>query len=156
QPTRKQVGDRLQATQQRQHDEHGGTHGGIDHAEPLARDGVSRCLAMRFDADTLGELFRHAARMRRNVPDLARSQPELEPDHGDQERDEQECEAKSHAERDRVWSRRNKSACENRARKIMSQPLSTASSMRDTRYDDNNLIWVDMEMSGLNPDCDRV
>jgi oligoribonuclease len=28
--------------------------------------------------------------------------------------------------------------------------------MRDPRYDDNNLIWVDMEMSGLNPDCDRV
>jgi oligoribonuclease len=28
--------------------------------------------------------------------------------------------------------------------------------MRDSRYDDNNLIWVDMEMSGLNPDCDRV
>ena len=28
--------------------------------------------------------------------------------------------------------------------------------MRDSRYGDNNLIWVDMEMSGLNPDCDRV
>jgi oligoribonuclease len=28
--------------------------------------------------------------------------------------------------------------------------------MRDSRYDDNNLIWVDMEMSGLNPDSDRV
>jgi oligoribonuclease len=28
--------------------------------------------------------------------------------------------------------------------------------MRDTRYDENNLVWVDMEMSGLNPDCDRV
>jgi len=28
--------------------------------------------------------------------------------------------------------------------------------MRDARFDDNNLIWVDMEMSGLNPDCDRV
>jgi oligoribonuclease len=28
--------------------------------------------------------------------------------------------------------------------------------MRDPRYDDNNLIWVDMEMSGLNPDSDRV
>jgi oligoribonuclease len=28
--------------------------------------------------------------------------------------------------------------------------------MRDQRYDDNNLIWVDMEMSGLNPDSDRV
>jgi oligoribonuclease len=28
--------------------------------------------------------------------------------------------------------------------------------MRDQRYDENNLIWVDMEMSGLNPDCDRV
>jgi oligoribonuclease len=28
--------------------------------------------------------------------------------------------------------------------------------MRDARYDENNLVWVDMEMSGLNPDCDRV
>jgi oligoribonuclease len=28
--------------------------------------------------------------------------------------------------------------------------------MRDPRYDENNLIWVDMEMSGLQPDCDRV
>jgi oligoribonuclease len=27
---------------------------------------------------------------------------------------------------------------------------------RDARYDENNLIWIDMEMSGLNPDSDRV
>lgn len=27
---------------------------------------------------------------------------------------------------------------------------------RDARYDENNLVWVDMEMSGLNPDSDRV
>ena len=27
---------------------------------------------------------------------------------------------------------------------------------RDARFDDNNLVWVDMEMSGLNPDSDRV
>jgi oligoribonuclease len=27
---------------------------------------------------------------------------------------------------------------------------------KDARYDDNNLIWVDMEMSGLNPDSDRI
>jgi oligoribonuclease len=30
------------------------------------------------------------------------------------------------------------------------------SSTRDPRYDESNLIWVDMEMSGLNPDSDRV
>jgi oligoribonuclease len=29
-------------------------------------------------------------------------------------------------------------------------------SLRHAAYDDNNLIWVDMEMSGLNPDSDRV
>lgn len=28
--------------------------------------------------------------------------------------------------------------------------------IRHASYDDNNLIWVDMEMSGLNPDSDRV
>jgi len=27
---------------------------------------------------------------------------------------------------------------------------------RHARFDDNNLIWVDMEMSGLNPDSDRI
>ena len=27
---------------------------------------------------------------------------------------------------------------------------------RHARYDENNLVWVDMEMSGLNPDTDRV
>jgi len=27
---------------------------------------------------------------------------------------------------------------------------------RDPRFDDNNLVWVDMEMSGLNPDSDRI
>ncbi|HEU0199811.1 MAG TPA: oligoribonuclease [Burkholderiaceae bacterium] len=27
---------------------------------------------------------------------------------------------------------------------------------RDARYDENNLVWIDMEMSGLNPDSDRV
>jgi len=31
-----------------------------------------------------------------------------------------------------------------------------APSPRHPRYDDNNLVWVDMEMSGLNPDSDRV
>ncbi len=27
---------------------------------------------------------------------------------------------------------------------------------RHPRYGETNLVWVDMEMSGLNPDCDRV
>ncbi len=36
----------------------------------------------------------------------------------------------------------------------MSQP--SASPARHARFDENNLIWVDMEMSGLNPDADRV
>jgi oligoribonuclease len=31
-----------------------------------------------------------------------------------------------------------------------------ATAARDARYDENNLIWIDMEMSGLNPDSDRV
>jgi len=30
------------------------------------------------------------------------------------------------------------------------------STPRDSRYDESNLIWIDMEMSGLNPDSDRV
>jgi oligoribonuclease len=39
--------------------------------------------------------------------------------------------------------------------KIMSQaPDSTAA--RAPSFDENNLVWVDMEMSGLNPDSDRV
>ncbi len=37
----------------------------------------------------------------------------------------------------------------------MSQRLET-SAARARHFDDNNLIWVDMEMSGLNPDSDRV
>jgi len=36
----------------------------------------------------------------------------------------------------------------------MSQPLVALD--RHARYDESNLIWVDMEMSGLNPDTDRV
>ncbi|MDL1863041.1 oligoribonuclease [Betaproteobacteria bacterium PRO7] len=31
-----------------------------------------------------------------------------------------------------------------------------AAAVRDARYDENNLVWLDMEMSGLNPDSDRV
>jgi oligoribonuclease len=31
-----------------------------------------------------------------------------------------------------------------------------AAGARDARYDENNLVWLDMEMSGLNPDSDRV
>ena len=27
---------------------------------------------------------------------------------------------------------------------------------RHARFDENNLVWIDMEMSGLNPDSDRV
>jgi oligoribonuclease len=44
------------------------------------------------------------------------------------------------------------------AEKIMSQTPAAAPipAARDPRYDESNLIWVDMEMSGLNPDSDRV
>lgn len=28
--------------------------------------------------------------------------------------------------------------------------------VRDPRFNDNNLVWIDMEMSGLNPDSDRI
>ena len=37
----------------------------------------------------------------------------------------------------------------------MSQPLS-ASPDRHERFSEANLVWVDMEMSGLSPDSDRV
>jgi oligoribonuclease len=43
--------------------------------------------------------------------------------------------------------------------KIMSQqgPIhGVAPSVRAASFDENNLVWVDMEMSGLNPDSDRV
>jgi oligoribonuclease len=36
----------------------------------------------------------------------------------------------------------------------MAQP--TAADGRHPGYDEGNLVWLDMEMSGLNPDCDRV
>jgi oligoribonuclease len=32
----------------------------------------------------------------------------------------------------------------------------SAEAARHARYDEGNLVWVDMEMSGLNPDTDRV
>jgi oligoribonuclease len=32
----------------------------------------------------------------------------------------------------------------------------STSPARDPRYDENNLVWIDMEMSGLNPDSDRI
>jgi oligoribonuclease len=40
----------------------------------------------------------------------------------------------------------------------MSQPTDAEAPppARHARYDENNLVWVDMEMSGLNPDSDRV
>mgnify|MGYP001301029454 CR=1 FL=1 len=34
------------------------------------------------------------------------------------------------------------------------QPVN--STPRDARFDESNLVWIDMEMSGLNPDSDRV
>ncbi len=34
--------------------------------------------------------------------------------------------------------------------------MAAVPTVRDKRFDDNNLIWVDMEMTGLNPDADRV
>lgn len=37
----------------------------------------------------------------------------------------------------------------------MSQPHFAAPE-RDDRYSESNLVWIDMEMSGLNPDSDRV
>ena len=40
-------------------------------------------------------------------------------------------------------------------RKIMSQALD-ASALRDPRFSETNLVWIDMEMTGLNPDSDRV
>jgi oligoribonuclease len=38
--------------------------------------------------------------------------------------------------------------------KIMAQTV--LSTGRHARYEESNLIWLDMEMSGLNPDSDRV
>lgn len=40
----------------------------------------------------------------------------------------------------------------------MSQQVSDsgAAAVRAVRFDENNIVWVDMEMSGLNPDSDRV
>lgn len=41
----------------------------------------------------------------------------------------------------------------------MSQPPSDTSAAaygRHPSYDESNLVWIDMEMSGLNPDSDRV
>jgi oligoribonuclease len=38
----------------------------------------------------------------------------------------------------------------------MAQAPSTNGPARHPRFDENNLVWVDMEMSGLNPDSDRV
>jgi len=38
--------------------------------------------------------------------------------------------------------------------KIMAQAV--LATERHARYDESNLIWLDMEMSGLNPDSDRV
>jgi oligoribonuclease len=42
--------------------------------------------------------------------------------------------------------------------KIMSQPApnDAAVAARAARFDDSNIVWVDMEMTGLNPDSDRV
>lgn len=34
--------------------------------------------------------------------------------------------------------------------------MAAVSTARDPRFNDNNLIWLDMEMTGLNPDSDRV
>jgi oligoribonuclease len=39
--------------------------------------------------------------------------------------------------------------------RIMSQPPS-GSVVRHARFSETNLVWVDMEMSGLSPDSDRV
>lgn len=41
----------------------------------------------------------------------------------------------------------------------MSQPpidTAASASARHPRYDESNLVWIDMEMSGLNPETDRV
>jgi oligoribonuclease len=40
----------------------------------------------------------------------------------------------------------------------MAQPseLKPAAAVRSPRFDESNLVWVDMEMSGLNPDSDRI
>jgi len=38
----------------------------------------------------------------------------------------------------------------------MAQSAHAPLTARDARYDENNLVWVDMEMSGLNPDVDRI
>jgi oligoribonuclease len=37
----------------------------------------------------------------------------------------------------------------------MSQPPA-AGPLRHERHSEANLVWIDMEMSGLNPDSDRV
>jgi oligoribonuclease len=128
---------------------------------------------MRFQRHTIGELAWHGVGMTRDVADLAPGKPIFQPDHQHQESDESQRKDLRHglgsADRN-VRAAQNAKArglpCDNRAplvsiaalrssnAEIMSQP--PLSRPRGERYSDTNLVWVDMEMSGLNPDSDRV
>ena len=82
------VGDPLQATKQRQRNQHNGADRGLEKRQPSLRDRVCGRLAMGVDADPVGKLARHRTRVLRHVAHLTPGQPVLEPYHQQQECDE--------------------------------------------------------------------
>jgi oligoribonuclease len=87
---------------------------------------------MRGERDRACEGFRHRVPVRAHVAHLARGKPQARAGRGEQRRKEGDGEGVIHGVREYGMAA------------VLNKP------------DSNNLIWIDMEMTGLAPDSDRI
>ena len=139
----------LQATEQGEHDHQCGRDEVVDQAEPCPRDGVVRGALVRGEADPIGEGGRDRVAMGGDVADLPHGEPGSQAGADRECQDEQrgECQGVQRGARARIGTE-----------KIMSQQADTppASALDDVQPDANRLLWIDMEMTGLDPERDRI
>src|SRR5690606_33996213 len=126
--------EELQAAQQRQAEQHGGLDHPLDQQQLHARDGVVGGPLVAVQADALGEDLGHGAAMAQHVPDLAPREPESDQQVAEQAGDEQQ------------GKHIRPAICENQ---VFYRGLYMA-------VNDQRLIWVDMEMTGLDPEKERI
>src|SRR3989338_8478766 len=99
---------------------------------------------MRLQRQLAAEGIRHRAAMALHVTDLATAEPELRQQHEQQQGQEYRRE------------RRHRSMISSRAKPSDYTGRSCMAQAPNWGQGSNTLIWIDLEMTGLNPETDRV
>src|SRR5438105_1523889 len=134
-----------EAAAKREQEQYNGIDNRFDDSEPLLRDGVISRFLMRRQSDPRCECGRHRRAMRSDVCDLAAREPQSHEQRYAKRCNENERESTG-GHLAISLSGVGRFVCENGS--ILRAPLMP--------LDANRLIWIDMEMTGLAPETDRI